>query len=87
MIRDIKFTNRRDHFQSQLRSDARDIRSSENVLVFADKSTNLYEADKEQYTKLLRDNITRTYMKADRDIKSDIDSEAGKLADKLDLSE
>ena len=87
MIRDIEFTNRRDHFQSQLRNDVRDIRSSENVLVFADKSTNLYETDKEQYSKLLRDNITRTYMKADRDIKSDIDSEARELAVKLDLSD
>ena len=86
MIRNIEFTNRRDHFQSQLRQDVRDIRSSENVLVFADKTSNLYEVDKEQYNKLLKDNITRTYRKADRGVKDAIDSEAKTIADHLDLS-
>ena len=87
IIRNIEFTNRRTHFQSQLHQDVRNIRSSENVLVFADKSTNLYELSKEQYTKLLKDNITRSYKKADGGVKNDIDQEARRLADRLDLSD
>ena len=34
------------------------------MLVFADKSTNLYEVSREHYEKLLQDNITQTYKRA-----------------------
>ena len=37
------------------------IRSSKNMLAFADKSTNLYEVSREHYEKPLHDNITQTY--------------------------
>ena len=87
LINSIKFTQRRDHFQSQLHQDVKSIHSSENVLVFADKTTNLYEADKHQYSKLLRDSITKTYKKAEIGIKDTIDNEASAIADRLGLSE
>ena len=86
MIRDVKFTKRRDQFQSQLHDDVKAIRTSNKVLVFADKTSNLYEADKEDYTKLLRDNITKTYRKADPGVKKEIDKEAKILAEDLGLS-
>ena len=43
------------------------------MLVFADKSTILYELSCENYQKLLRDNITQTYKKASKNAKRDID--------------
>ena len=43
MIRNIEFTNIRNEFLDYLNKDIESIRSSKNRLVFADKSTNLYE--------------------------------------------
>ena len=48
-----------------LNKDLKSIRSSKNVLVFADKSTNLYE--------LLHDNITQRYKKTLKNTKRDVD--------------
>ena len=43
MITDIKFKDRPNTFQQKLKEDVRRIRSSEKLLIPADKSTNLYE--------------------------------------------
>ena len=43
MIRNVEFTNIRNEFLDHLNRDIESIQSSKNVLVFADKSTNLYE--------------------------------------------
>ena len=87
MIRNIEFTTSRDPFQSQLHRDVKNIRLSDKVLVFADKSTNLYELGKEEYNKLLNDNITKTYKKSARGTINDINMEAKTIADRLGLSE
>ena len=42
MIRNVEFTNIRNEFLDHVNRDIESIRSSRNVLVFADKSTNLY---------------------------------------------
>ena len=59
MIRNVEFTNVRNEFLDHLNRDIESIRSSKNVLVFADKSTNLYELSLENYQKLIHDNITQ----------------------------
>ena len=64
MIRNFEFTNIRNELLDHLNRDMESIRSSKNVLVFADKSKNLYELSRENYQKLLHDNITQTYKKA-----------------------
>ena len=87
LIKNIEFTNRRDDFQTQLRRDARDIRSSNNITVFADKSTNLYSIPKDEYEKLLRDNITQTYKKTHPATKDGIDREAKQIAHDLNLGD
>ena len=61
MIQDIKFKDRPNAFQQKLKQDLNEIRRSSNLLVPADKSTNLYEVDTENYNKLLFENITKTY--------------------------
>ena len=43
MIRNIEFTNITNEFLDYLNKDIESIRSSKNRLVFAEKSTNLYE--------------------------------------------
>ena len=87
MIRNIEFTTVRDQFLSQLSRDVKEIRSSEKVLVFADKSTNIYEVEKEEYNTLLNNNITTTYKKTNSEVKDAIDREAKVIADKLGLTD
>ena len=64
MMRNVEFTNIRNEFLDYLNRDIESNRSSKNVLVFADKSTSLNELARENYQKLLHDNITQTYKKA-----------------------
>lgn len=87
MVRSIEFKNSHNEFLTKMKNDTKEIHNSENLLIFADKTTNLYSMKKEAYNKLLQDNITRTYKKADNDVKTRIDKEAKPLAEKLKLSE
>ena len=63
MVQSIEFKPVRNDFQSTLREDLNKIKSSRNLLVFADKTTNLYEMPPDQYKTLLNNNITKTYHK------------------------
>ena len=57
------------------------------MLVFADKSTNLYGLSQDHYEKLLHDNITQTYQKTCCQTKKKIDRETRKFAKSLGLDE
>ena len=87
MIHKVEFNYRPNDFQRQLRSDIRDIRSSNQLLIAADKSNNLYELSTAQYNKLLHDNVTKSYKKCDTNTKSNIDIEAKKIAENLKLDD
>ena len=60
----LKFRNTTYDFQKHLKQDISGIKSSSDVLIFADKTNNIYKATPEQYKKLLKDNITKTYKKS-----------------------
>ena len=60
LIQKVEFTNVQNTFQQKLKNDVHSIKSSNYMLVFADKSTNLYELSRDHYEKLLHDNITQT---------------------------
>ena len=87
MVRKIEFTSVRNDFQKKLQSDVQSIQSSNKLFVFADKSTNLYELTGEHYEKLLHDNITQTYKKANAGEKLKIDKESKKFAKSLNLDD
>ena len=61
MIHKVEFNYRPNDFHRKLRSDIRDIRSSNQLLIAADKSNNLHELSTAQYNKLLHDNVTKSY--------------------------
>ena len=63
MIKTLKFRRTKDRFQSQLKEDIRKISKSTNVLVFADKTSNIYELKPDEHRKLLSNNITRKHLK------------------------
>ena len=52
MVRSIKFRPVRNAFQDQLSQDLKSIRSSQKVLVTADKTTNIYKLKVEDYNKM-----------------------------------
>ena len=87
MVRNEKFRPVRNAFQDQLSQDLKAIRSSHKVLVAADKTTNIYKMEAEDYKKMLADNITSSYQKADSEIFDEINSEARILTSKLDLAD
>ena len=80
LVRNIEFKNVKNEFQKKLNSDLKNIRNSKNLFVFADKTNNLYEMSKENYNKLLNENITKTYKKTDSSMKDKIDKEAANIA-------
>ena len=47
-----------------MKSDILDSKSSPNVLIIADKTSNIYKATLQEYHKLSRDNITKSYKKS-----------------------
>ena len=57
------------------------------MLVFAGKSTNLFELSRDHYEKLLYDHITQTYQKTCCQTKKKIARESKKFAKSLDLDE
>ena len=76
MIEMIEFRRVADPFQQRLRSDIQKIRASPDIIVPADKTRNLYEVNKEQYTKLLSNNITKHYKPTPAETYDQINSEA-----------
>ena len=57
------------------------------VLVKADKSRNIYQLDKDDYKKQLRENITRTYNKFTKRKLHAVNKQAKKIAEKLNIDD
>ena len=83
----IEFKPVRDQFQNKLKSDIEKVKRSNNVFVFADKTSNIYELSKDTYNKLLNENITKTYKKAPAKLENAVNSEANSIAEKLELAD
>ena len=57
------------------------------MLISADKTTNLYKIEVNNYKKLITDNITSAYCKADASATTNINSEAKEIAEKLKIDD
>ena len=62
-IKNIQFRHISSAFQEQLKKDIKEIRQSNHFFVSADKSRNIYEMNKEDYEKLIHENVAKTYEK------------------------
>ena len=62
-ISTIKFSKHRSNFQKKLTTDRKNIQSSEEVYVPADKSTNIYKMKLNECNQLLLSKITSNYKK------------------------
>ena len=63
LIKSVKFKKVKNKFLDQLHIDISSIKKSKNVFIFADKTRNVYETDKNTCSKLLTDNTSQTYKK------------------------
>ena len=61
MVCNIKFKSVSSEFESNLSKDIK--RMNEDLLIPADKMNNLYKLAKDNYNKLLTDNVTKSYKK------------------------
>ena len=64
LVKTGKFRNTNDKFQNEMKDNINKIKSSSNVFIPADKTTNMYELTPKEYKKLLRNNVTKNYRKA-----------------------
>ena len=76
LVNTVKFRNRNDKFQNEMKDDINKIKSSLNVFIPADKTTNIYELTPKEYKTLLRNNVRKTYRKAPPQLEKAINLEA-----------
>ena len=70
MVCSIEMKHHHDPFQQQLSKDVREIRSSKEVYVPADKTNNYYRMSGDKYRQLLTDNVTREYQHSSNEAKT-----------------
>ena len=85
MLEKIEFRGVTNAFIDQLKADAHRIKSSSNAFVSADKTRNFYEIAPDEYLRILTNNVTKSYKKADNNISDDIYEEAQEIAVKLNV--
>ena len=74
-------------FQEKLKHDITEIRNSNQVVVPADKTRNLYKIEKEDYNNFLSENVMKTYKKSNRNKVNKLNLDAKKIADKLSIND
>lgn len=79
MVSNTGFKTGKNDFQKNLVSDLWKIETTKNALEFGDKTKKNYEMSPDQYNYLLKNNITKTYRKAEFINKTRINKETIKL--------
>ena len=87
MIANLKFQKNVPKFQKALANDVRRIQTSKNVFVKADKTSNFYEMSKEEYNKLMRDNVTGKYKIDQNNTEQKVNRSAKDITDVLEISD
>ena len=83
MIESVKF--RPQNFQKKLKEDLKLINSSKNIFFSADKTQSFYGITKEDYEKIIHENVTKKYKKANMSFKKRLTENQEKLQKPLML--
>ena len=83
----IQYRKIDDPFQMELKNEVRNINNSDKVIVFADKSKNIYKIPVEDYQKQVTDSITSDYRKCDPNRVNEVNSEACQLTEEFPVSQ
>ena len=87
MTKNVEFRNINNTFQEKLKNDIKELRENDKVFVSADKSLNIYKMEKDEYKKLLFENVTKTYKKTTEEKLKTINKGAKTIAQKLELDD
>ena len=87
MVKEIKFRQVHNNFQRDLRKCVSEIRNSNDIITKADKTRNLYTIPVNDYRKLLKDNITSEYKKANHIQVDEVNKEASKITKTLNIDD
>ena len=87
LTKNIQYRAVRNTFQSQLKDTIKNIMGTEEVIVKADKTNNLYKVPVDQYAALVNNNITREYKKTGHETIYKVNKEAKIIAEKLDIAD
>ena len=87
MVHNIEFRPVRNSFLSKLKDGVKVINNTKEVLVNGDKSSNTYKMNKNAYNKYVIEDITKTYLKNNKNKVNRINSEAKKITLKLKLDD
>ena len=86
-VRNIQFRKINKNFQHKLKADIKHIKSINSVFVPAGKSRNIYKLENEQYSKLFRENVTKTYKISNFNKVRNINNKAKKITEKLPVAD
>ena len=87
LISNLQYSDKKTPFQKQLNSDVQTIKKSDKVYVSADKTSNTYLLKKDDYNKLMRDNVTAHYEKTDVRTEHKINSDASIITSALEIDD
>ena len=87
MIEYVKFRSSQNKFQKKLKEDLKLIISSKNLFLSADKTQNFYEIIKEGYEKIIHENVTKKYKKANMSLPQRTNKRARKIAKTFDVAD
>ena len=87
MVKNIQFLKIGNNLQQKVKDDIKDMKSINKVFVPADKSRNIYKLENEQYSKLLRENVTKTYQKSNFNNVCNINNKAKKITENLPVTD
>ena len=87
MVNNIHFRKRSNVFQHELKDDTKDIKSINQVFAPADKSRIIYKVENEQNSKLLRENVTKTYKKSNFNKIPNNKNKAKKITENLPVAD
>ena len=76
----LKYKIINNEFQNNLKQEVRNIRNSDKITVFADKTKNLYNDTIQNVDRKLLESITKDYKKCDESKVNDINKEASEIA-------
>ena len=87
MIKNIEFRKIYNSFQERLSNDIKQIKNNDKLFVSADKSRHVCKLGQSEYKNLLKEKITKTYQKSDRQKVNNVNSHAKRITEKLPISD
>ena len=87
MVESIKFRSSQNKFHKKLKEGLKLINSSKTIFLSADKTQNFYEIPKDDYEKIIHENVTKKYKKPNMSLPKRINREARKIARTFDVAD